>query len=196
MHKFIYTILFIIFSIITIVDATPPEILYPAHIVAVYEGKNNELLEYIRRGHPINAPSPDDGATALHFAVAVGNIEAVRILLDHDANRYQQDNDGNTPLHTLVLKHDSRDMTKLYAIIAALLLSNNNENLAYIENHIQETPLYIATRNKDLLIIETFVNFNLNFNLQTMNNISPWEELQQEDILLSRTMNLIRHGPF
>ncbi len=196
MHKFIYTILLTIFSIITIVDATPPETLYPAHIVAIYEGENHVLREYIRQGHPVNAPSPDDDATALHFAVARGNIEAVRLLLDHHANRYQRDIHGNTPLHTLVLKHDPRDTNELYAKIAALLLSNNNEQLAYEENNAQETPLLIITRNKDNLMINTFLNFNLDFTFRTTNNISPWEELQQEEILLARTMNLIRHGPF
>lgn len=52
------------------------------------------LLEYQA---PVNAPGPK-GRTALHYAAAAGFLEVMTILLDHDANYWIRDHQGETPL--------------------------------------------------------------------------------------------------
>ena len=74
------------------------------------------------------------GETALDIATRIGDVEAVRLLLDVGADPYVKNKYGETPLHTAVL-HRNADVVEL------LLSRGVDPN---VKNEHGETPLHNA----------------------------------------------------
>jgi len=83
----------------------------------------------------IDQKSHNGGESALQDASRMGNLEAVKILLDNNASLNQTDNDGRTPLHE-ALKRGHIEVAKL--LIKTSGDVNQADNYGY-------TPLLIAT---------------------------------------------------
>lgn len=69
------------------------------------EGGLSALQECLRLGADVNAQSPDDGSTALHIAAhAKGEFltEALRVLIEHGADKELRDNLGRRPVDILM----------------------------------------------------------------------------------------------
>lgn len=108
-------------------------------IIAAIESGNNEILpELLKRGASVHEKHPVFGRLALHTACYYGNLEAAKILLEHnkDIVNYQSDNDGWTPLDDAVLKGNIQ--------IVKLLLEYGAD--PRVPNFKDETPIDMATR--------------------------------------------------
>lgn len=74
--------------------------------VSVSVGKANDFVTELVNLMPIDALAIQNssGETALHFAAKVGNIEAVRMLVDKRPSLlYYANNDRNLPVHSAVI---------------------------------------------------------------------------------------------
>ncbi len=62
-----------------------------------------DIIKFLREViFEVIAEDAPDGTTALHFAADCGNVEAVKWLIDHGANRQAQDKQGYMPIHRAV----------------------------------------------------------------------------------------------
>lgn len=64
--------------------------------------KGNQLREFIKSCKDINYKD-ELGRTMLHYAVLNENLDAVKVLLELDANVNEVDNDLRTPMHYLAV---------------------------------------------------------------------------------------------
>jgi uncharacterized protein len=96
-------------------------------------GEAAELL--IRHGADVTTTTRT-GASPLHMAVIVENVEVAQVLLDHGADINAMDKKGRTPLHYAV-EGNRKSILKL------LLARGANQD---IKNRQGETPLQIAER--------------------------------------------------
>lgn len=86
--------------------------------LAVINNRIN-ILETVFKGGLLLVNVPDaNGKCPLHFAIELGNIQAVQILLRMKANVELQDNAGDFPIHIAC--------SKGYVEIAQLLVQNNS----------------------------------------------------------------------
>jgi len=77
----------------------------------------------------------DVGRTALHWAAAVNNVDALLTLIQRDANRDAQDSYEQTPL-LLAAREGSREAVR------ALLDAGANRDLS---DHMDRLPWHVAT---------------------------------------------------
>jgi ankyrin repeat protein len=69
------------------------------NLISAIEQEQYQLIEkLIRKGANINAQN-EEGATALHIAVANANFPLAQLLINNKANLNTQDNQGLTPLN-------------------------------------------------------------------------------------------------
>lgn len=66
---------------------------------AARDGDVGELELQLRRGKSVNMKSEDDGGSLLALAAVVGEVDAVKFLLEKGARANSKSDDGNTPLH-------------------------------------------------------------------------------------------------
>lgn len=83
--------------------------------------KNDDVVEkdleyFIAKGVDVNMRFPNAiseyGDTALLYACEYRNVNLMRLLLKHGADPNLADREGNSPLHALVVSHDSIWMVK------------------------------------------------------------------------------------
>ena len=70
---------------------------------AIAKGDYATALKMIDRGADIEAKDPGAGASVLHFAVMMGKLPVVDLLLTRGADVNSRTRNGTTPLHTAVL---------------------------------------------------------------------------------------------
>ncbi|TMW62619.1 hypothetical protein Poli38472_005237 [Pythium oligandrum] len=93
------------------------------HYAVIYEATDVVRALVTRKEHTnVNVRRSGDGFTPLHLACEMGDMDIVKILLDHGANLIQMStvssaSNGVTPLH-LLLKADERENAKLKALVA------------------------------------------------------------------------------
>jgi ankyrin repeat protein len=94
----------------------------------------------------------NDGDTPLYLAAHKGDLEAVRVLLEHGAVAHVQNKLGRTPLHAAV--------SSKYPDITRLLLMHNAA--AGAQDKDQATPLHIAVKNGKLETIRLLLEHGAN----------------------------------
>ena len=70
---------------------------------AIARGDYDSALKMIDRGADVEAKDPGAGASALHFAVMMGKLPVIDLLLTRGADVNSRTRNGTTPLHTAVL---------------------------------------------------------------------------------------------
>jgi hypothetical protein len=70
---------------------------------AIARGDYESAIKMIDRGADIEAKDPGAGASALHFAVMMGKLPVIDLLLTRGADVNSRTRNGTTPLHTAVL---------------------------------------------------------------------------------------------
>jgi ankyrin repeat protein/Mg2+ and Co2+ transporter CorA len=107
------------------------------------------LLESKRAA--VDAVEPNEGKTALHFAVACGKRDMVRLLVDHDANRNASCSGGLIPLH-LACGCVSDDVDTVMILLAGKPAMQLNALTAETM-----TPLHIAAAHGHISIVEALL---------------------------------------
>jgi ankyrin repeat protein len=79
----------------------------------------------------------NDGNTALHQAVGMGQVEFIKLLLLKGVNVHASNNDGFTPLHVAAMNE--------YPILANLLLTHGAD--PYHKNNKDQSSIDIARKN-------------------------------------------------
>jgi hypothetical protein len=77
----------------------------------------NAVLHFLST--PINLTNSKDWQkrTALHVAVMYGNIDIIRLLLQHKANAKVEDVAGSTPLHIAAMHHDGEKLLMIFRLL-------------------------------------------------------------------------------
>ena len=73
--------------------------LTPVHLAVMNRDTAEPLTGLLARGAAADRPTRLEKATPLHWAAEQGNVEAIRILLDHGADLHSQQLSGATALH-------------------------------------------------------------------------------------------------
>lgn len=115
------------------------------HLAAL--NKQHQILELLmKKAADLNIQEGTSGKTALHLAVELHDISAVRLLLNRGANVDATMFNGCTPLHLAVGRQD--------ATIATLLCQSGADTM--LRNMEDETPLDLADGNDDILALFPF----------------------------------------
>ncbi len=115
-----------------------------------------EVLEHIvvaAKAKGILDVRDQDGQTALHVAVAVGNVAAVEALLQHGADVTLTDNKGQTALHIAAAKFGLRGLEMLRCL-AGPTKAKGSLN---VRDQDGRTALHMATAAGDVAAVEAFL---------------------------------------
>ena len=157
--------------------------LAPIHYAVInnYSGLINFLLD---KKIDVNIKSTS-GATALHEAVRVGNIDVITRIINSGANVNSRDGNNNTPLHTGSPAESHRE------VVTLLLNSGADPNLR--DDH-GDTPLHIViTLNRQLDVIEAFLNKNSDVHIRNIQGKTPLYIAVQEN-RMSLIPALLKNG--
>jgi ankyrin repeat protein len=80
--------------------------------IAIFSNNLEAMQLLLDHGFDINAVSPRNGYTPLHYCVWFNNVNAARFLIMNNANRNIRDNNGMTPLE-MASKEGKRDIILL-----------------------------------------------------------------------------------
>ena len=75
----------------------PPKDIIPLHFAAM--GKNNELLSDLLQKQGYCHPKDENGATPLHYAAGIGNLEACQLIIKKFHDKNFQGSKQLTPIH-------------------------------------------------------------------------------------------------
>ncbi|KAF2725139.1 ankyrin [Polychaeton citri CBS 116435] len=89
------------------------------------EGKTNELKQYITAGIPVNLTN-HKGDTLLMLAAYYGNLDTVKMLIDHDADLNALNERGQSPIAGAVFKGYDEIVGFMHAKGADLLAGQPN----------------------------------------------------------------------
>ena len=109
--------------------------LTPVHLAAMNRDTVEPLTGLLARGAPADRPTRVERATPLHWAAEQGNVQAMRILLDHGADLHAQQLSGATTLHLAAGRSRNPEAVRL-------LLARGAKVDAL--NHLRMTPLLNA----------------------------------------------------
>ncbi|XP_071985386.1 transient receptor potential cation channel subfamily V member 6-like isoform X3 [Engystomops pustulosus] len=136
------------------------------HIATVNQNINL-VVALIRRGAAVSSPRATGkffalnprslfyfGEHILTFAACVGDIEIVKILLDHGANLHAKDSWGNTILHILVLQPSK---SLLCQMLDFLLSKDGGKTLIDIPNARGLTPLKMAASEGNVTMFQHLI---------------------------------------
>jgi len=167
-------------------------------VEAVYNEDLEEVTQLIARGARVNSKDKNnDGITALHAAIEMGNAEIAQLLLSSGAKINGRDSLKRTPLMMLdddatpellqlLLRYgakidlaDKKGLTALshYAkysdpeMVRLFVAAGANVNAA---NKLKETPLLIATRGGNLDIVRVLLESGANANPRNKANETAW----------------------
>lgn len=127
----------------------------------------------LNQGANPNAKTPHFEALALSLAVQTGSPEAVRLLLNAGANPNLPSN-GLSPLHAAVvdIPYDYELPNDCMEIIKALLNAKADPN---IQDRKGNTPLMIAAKKRNLVLVKTFLSANADLDTRNKQGISALE---------------------
>lgn len=113
--------------------------------------KNNDRAEFDRRiqgGVDVNAKNTD-GRTPLHYAVDIGNLEMVNVLLKNKADVTQTTSQGHTPLHIAAVK----DSTEIAEALLQHMSHDKSNDFINAQTLDGSTSLHLAARsgNSDMV---------------------------------------------
>ncbi|UYV77481.1 N [Cordylochernes scorpioides] len=135
------------------------------------------MLEQLLAGDvDINA-TDDNGKTALHWAAAVNNIDAVLTLLNHRANKDCQDNKDSTPLF-MAAKEGSFEAAKI------LLQFGANKELG---DYMDKQPIDVARERLHNDIVKLLEEFSLPSG-QAVQQTSQYAVLQPPNLTSGRSI--------
>lgn len=143
-------------------------------LTAVAKNNTRKVQSLIDKGAVANARDCKSGKSALHYAVAHGNLELVKYLIFKGARVDLQSRTGVTPLHSALAE-------KRYEI-AATLIKHAAAKLVF-EDLIRfldaktvgggETALHLAVKSKQLNIVKLLVKSGARYNSQSRKGSSP-----------------------
>ena len=116
-----------------------PSLLFLAAARGEIEVLREEINKLSNKSSEIAKVDPKIGASVLHIAANRGSVEAVRLLLEHNADVNVRDRSGVTPLFAAV-------STKQTAIVESLLDSKASVNIKDCDGL---TALHEAANNGD-----------------------------------------------
>ena len=110
-----------------------------------------------------------DGLTPLHYAALMGRLDIAKFLVykSRGVTTLFCDNNGDTPVHYAVHKHDSVTEAKKLDVIRFLTSECNVKSRA--KNNDGDTTLHLAARNKYLTIMKYLIE-ELNYQCNSCNN--------------------------
>ncbi len=116
----------------------------------------------------------NDGKTALHYAVQIGDLELCSALIEAGASLSVQDNTGTTPWHSWVLGWIYGDITTnaRYAKIGEIL-KNADATAAGIADYEGTTPFHIAALQGNLGALSILFNTAVNANAADIRGDTP-----------------------
>ena len=109
----------------------------------------------IKLGADVNRSRPEDGATSLIIASAIGHLAVVRLFIKSNADINLADNNGITPL--IIASQNGH-----LEVVRFLVLSNADINNA--GNH-GCTPLYVASGNGHIGVVNLLLRNNAEVNI-------------------------------
>lgn len=99
---------------------------------------NDDIINMLTQKFPEAINSQDtNGRSALHFSVEYGSETTVKLLLEKGADVNIQDNDGYTPLMTLLAKKENKHYLTLMKI-----LHKNGSDVHITDFRDKRTPLH------------------------------------------------------
>ena len=122
-----------------------------------------KLDQFVFMNANINAFDRNQNSTALHKAVASGQLDVVDKLLTAGANVNVTNKLGNTPLHGAVIMSSSSIADRLLAAGANINAVNKDGN----------TPLHIALRKKNISLVETLLAAKADINVANNEGDTP-----------------------
>ncbi|XP_073540909.1 transient receptor potential cation channel subfamily V member 6-like [Phyllobates terribilis] len=136
------------------------------HIAAVNQNMNL-VAALIRRGADVSSPRATGsffalshknlfyfGEHILTFAACVGDIEIVKMLLDHGANLQAKDSWGNTTLHILVLQPNQSNSCQMFDFFVS---QDGGKTLIDIPNARGLTPLRLAAAEGNVIMFQHLI---------------------------------------
>ncbi|CAF0765651.1 unnamed protein product [Adineta steineri] len=124
----------------------------PVHIAVIH----NQLkaLEFLlsKRPEHVNLPG-ERGKTPLHCAALIDNVDAAKILTNHNARLCHKDDVGNYPIHVAALNSSNRVFNHLFEIAKSLGYKTDTLlNFCDAENH---RPLHSSVIGGNIEAVET-----------------------------------------
>jgi len=122
-----------------------------------------ELEETIKSNKKININIQDkDGDTPLHISVFLCNINAIKILLNSNANPMLKDKWGQTPLHRLCFCINESNIINIVDIFFNKFVKSNiktdTSNIFNVVDNFGNTPTHLILKH----IIKNNINLNEN----------------------------------
>lgn len=98
-------------------------------VKAAVTGDLEGVIAAIKEGANVNVANPDHGATPLHYAAAMGNLEVATCLLKHGAKANIREASGSTPLYYNLIynKTTTGEMINLLIKYGAKINIRNNK---------------------------------------------------------------------
>ena len=161
-------------------DGATPLFILCSHGASYSE--NNILVEMVnillKANADPNVQSLEKMLTPLHLACFKGWLEIVNSLLKAKANPNIQNNDGSTPLLSVLQagktfsedKAQTVDLCNQYEIVDALLEAKADPNIA---DKRKCTPLHVAAGRGKTDIVARLLKGKANANVQAINNATP-----------------------
>lgn len=173
---------------------------------AIAANEGEEVRRLLANGEDVNGKDKNyDGITPLFVAVENGDVEIVKLLLDHGADANAADNTKRTPLMSLdrdatpalvdrLIRAGARADARDEDGSSVLLLTIGNIDVDVLDSLIKagadindadeegETPLMKAVDSNDLELVKTLVEAGAKVNEKDKSGESAWDKTSNTEI--------------